>query len=342
MTTARSSLVDVSITRWYHCVSRCVRQAHLMGGDGDRKGWAEVRLEELSGIFAISVAGFGIMDNHLHLLIRIDPEVAENWSAREVVQRWFRLYPPKGKDRKPLTPSQLEELIETRVADTAWAAEIRSRLSSLSWFMKCLKEPLSRLANKADKCRGAFFEGRYKSIAILDTEALLAVNAYIDLNPLAAGLALTPEESEHTSVKARVDHVKALGRIEDLQAAKEGSVAAVRASKSLEDDLWLIPIEDRRNLDSSREGMLTGFTLGNYLLLVDYTGRMLREGKASINAELASILDRIGGSAERVQAMVARMSGERLFGRFIAGSKQTLCSVAERVGVSRLANLSAS
>ena len=68
--------------------------------------------------------------------------------------------------------------------------------------MKCLKEPLSRLVNKAEKCTGAFFEGRYKSIAVLDEEALLAVCAYIDLNPVAAGIARTPEESEHTSVKA--------------------------------------------------------------------------------------------------------------------------------------------
>ena len=57
----------------------------------------------------------------------------------------------------------------------------RERLQSLSWFMKCLKEPLSRLANREEQTRGAFFEGRFKSVAILDEEALLATCASIDL-----------------------------------------------------------------------------------------------------------------------------------------------------------------
>jgi hypothetical protein len=64
--------------------------------------------------------------------------------------------------------------------------------------MKCLKEPLARLANRQDGCTGAFFEGRFKSIAILDQESLLSVAAYIDLNPVAAGIVPLPEQSPHT------------------------------------------------------------------------------------------------------------------------------------------------
>jgi hypothetical protein len=78
--------------------------------------------------------------------------------------------------------------------------------------MKCLKEPLSRLANREENTRGAFFEGRFRSVGILDEESLLAVCAYIDLNPVAAGIAQVPEASEHTSIKERVDHVKGQGR----------------------------------------------------------------------------------------------------------------------------------
>ncbi len=213
MTTARSKLVDVSLSRWYHCISRCVRRAFLLaeGSDtatGDRKAWNERRLKELDAIFAISVGGFSVMDNHLHLLLRIDPEVARNWSAEEVVARWFKLFPPRGTDRKPLSPEKLKELASKRAADALWVATTRDRLGSLSWFMKCLKEPLSRMVNKAEKCTGAFFEGRFKSIAVLDEEALLAVCAYIDLNPVAAGISPTPEASKHTSVKARVEHVR--------------------------------------------------------------------------------------------------------------------------------------
>src|ERR1700733_10888858 len=54
-----------------------------------------------------------------------------------------------------------------------WIATVRGRLQSLSWFMKCLKEPLSRLANRQDKTRGAFFEGRFWSVAVVDDESLI-------------------------------------------------------------------------------------------------------------------------------------------------------------------------
>ena len=61
--------------------------------------------------------------------------------------------------------------------------------------MKCLKEPLSRMANRQDKTRGAFFEARFKSVAVVDEEALLRICVYIDLNPVAAKVAQTPETS---------------------------------------------------------------------------------------------------------------------------------------------------
>ena len=205
--------------------------------------------------------------------------------------------------------------------------------------MKCLKEPLSRMVNRAENCTGAFFKGRFKSIAILDEEALLSVCGYIDLNPVAAGTAAAPEQSDHTSVKARVDHVKVQGRVQDLQAVLVGSVAGSRASKALEEALWLIPIEDRRQLDSQREGMLSGFTLGNYLMLVEYTGRLLREGKASISSELADIFDRLGSSAALWQTRLQKLSGGRGLGRFLSSSRERLREVAQKLGVHHLANL---
>ena len=346
MTIARSQLVDPAISRWYHCISRCVRRAFLLGkggdsGAGDRKKWIENRLKELDAIFAVSVGGFSVLDNHLHLLLRIDPEVAKTWSDLEVVTRWFQLFPPKGTDRKPLPKAKLKALIEQLQKDPKWIRKTREQLSSLSWFMKCLKEPLARMVNREEKCTGAFFEGRFKSIAILDKEALLSVCAYIDLNPVAAGVAKVPEESEYTSVKARVDHVKRQGRQKDLQTARGGSVTGSRAAKKLEETLWLVPIEDRRRFDSHREGMLETFTLGNYLGLVEYTGRLLRDRKATITVEVTDILERIGSSADDWQQRMQRLCGNRLFGRFVASSRERLREMAERLGVSRLANLSA-
>jgi hypothetical protein len=58
--------------------------------------------------------------------------------------------------------------VQSRLKDVAWVAKARERLQSLGWFMKCLKEPLARLANREEQTRGTFFDGRFKSVAILD------------------------------------------------------------------------------------------------------------------------------------------------------------------------------
>src|SRR5580700_9396524 len=107
----------------------------------------------------------------------------------------------------------------------------------------------------------------------------------------------------------------------------------------MEESLWLCPIEDRRRLDSSREGMLEGFPLGNYLLLVDYTGRLFREGKSVISAEVSGILDRLGSSAGSWWSRLEKLSRGRLLGRFFAASRERLRDVARGLGVHHLANL---
>jgi hypothetical protein len=89
MTMARKLLVDVGVTRYYHCISRCVRRAFLCGeGFEHRKQWIEDRLELLAECFAVSVCGFAVMDNNLHVLARLDPNDAKEWSDEEVVRRW--------------------------------------------------------------------------------------------------------------------------------------------------------------------------------------------------------------------------------------------------------------
>jgi hypothetical protein len=305
-------------------------------GPNDRKAWIEIRLQELADIFAVSVGGFSILDNHLHLLIRLDPEVALGWSDEEVVRRWARLFPPR--DRSRLLVGVSEQWIQERLSDAGWVAMARERLKSLSWFMKCLKEPLSRLANRQDQTRGAFFEGRFKSVGILDEESLLAVSAYIDLNPVAAGIVKVPEASPYTSIKTRVDQAKADSRLPDLSAATAGSVAGSVASAGLEESIWLCPIEDRRRLDSSREGMFEGLSLGSYMLVVDYTGRLFRDGKAVISDELASIFERLGSNAAAWRARLESLKEGRRLGRFVAASRAKLREVATQVGMHRLAN----
>ena len=118
-----------------------------------------------------------------------------------------------------------------------------------------------------------------------------------------------------------------------------GSVAGSRAAAGVEESLWLCPIEDRRGLDSTREGMIQGFPLGSYVKLVDYTGRLFRQGKASISAELAGIFERLRVSAQSWHNRMEKLSGDRLLGRFFASTRARLREMGERLGVRHLVNL---
>ncbi len=318
-------------------------------GEGfeDRKRWIEERLETLAGSFAIAVGGFAVMDNHLHVLCRLDPQRAQAWTAQEVVRRWTAIYPPRTVPHDD--PKALQVWIVEQAKDRKRVELWRQRLSNLGWFMKALKEPLSRMANREDGCRGAFWQARYKSIAILDTEALLATCAYIDLNPVAAGIASTPEVSDHTSIRQRVQHVHRQGKLAVLQAARDGSVPGSRAAGRLEQDHWLVPLDDRRTdsdakaqsarVSPTREGMLESFSLGSYLLLVDYTGRLFRQGKARINAAVKEVFDRLGTSGELWTSRIGQMLRSRdLRGCYFAAQPARLQSLAEQRG-KRIVNL---
>ena len=316
MTTARKVLVDLKVTPYYHCISRCVRRAFLCGeGHGHRKQWIEDRLQELAGIFAIDVCGFSIMDNHLHVLLRLAPARAQAMSDLEVAEKWLTLCPPRDSKFRPMKLTRL--LLKSKAEDTAWVAECRRRLSDLGWFMKFLKEPISRRANKEDRCTGAFWEGRFKSIAILDEASLLATCAYIDLNPVAAGIAPTPEKSPHTSIHSRVDHVKAEGKLDKL---REGSPYVSKVQ--LEKDHWLFPIEDKRHSDGSGlAGLLRGISLTGYLQLVDWSSRLVRPGKVRVSEEAPAILDRLQIDAAGWQATLEKlMRSTKKVGSYFGGS----------------------
>jgi REP element-mobilizing transposase RayT len=127
-----------------------------LGGEGfeHRKQWIEDRLETLSHCFAVSVCGFAVLDNHLHVLVRLDPNDAKSWSAEEVVRRWMTVYPRKTAKGEMIEVSQA--WIDDQAKDQKRVEVLRERLASLGWFMKALKEPLARMANKEDKCKGTF------------------------------------------------------------------------------------------------------------------------------------------------------------------------------------------
>ena len=193
----------------YHCFSRCVRRAFLCGYDpltgqnfSHRKKWIVDRLRYLASIFAIEVCAYAVMENHPHSILRTRPDIVALWSDREVATRWTELCPKKHRLKGKPIPS-LEEQIQALVVCPERIAVLRKRLCSLSWFMAQLNEFIARAANKEDKVKGRFWEGRFKCQTLLDDAAIATCMVYVDLNPIRAGVATTPEESDSTSIQER-------------------------------------------------------------------------------------------------------------------------------------------
>lgn len=101
-------------------------------------------------------------------------------------------------------PACVERAIRARLANAEHLDLIRQRLGSISWLMRALNEPIARMANREDGCTGRFWEGRFKCQALLDEQAVLSCMAYVDLNPVRAGMCETLRDSEHTSIPYRL------------------------------------------------------------------------------------------------------------------------------------------
>ncbi len=210
MATRRSDLVNLSETPFYNCVTRCVRQCYLCGYDKNtgqsfehRRGWVEKRTLFLSSVYAIDLCAYAVMSNQVHVVLRVDEKSANSLSMREVLIRWHKLHKGTLLTKSYLAGEALSEAELLSVKRTA--AVYRKRLFSISWFMRDLNEYIARAANAEDECKGRFWEGRFKSQALLDEKALLSCMVYVDLNPIRASLASTPEDSEYTSIKRRIE-----------------------------------------------------------------------------------------------------------------------------------------
>jgi hypothetical protein len=160
------------------------------------------RIKLLCSVYAVELCAYAIMSNHYHVVVRIDAEQVKQWSDLEVARRWLQIFTGPLLIHKFISNAHLTDSEMEHIADllSTW----RDRLADLSWFMRCLNEPIARMANAEDHCTGRFWEGRFKSQALLDARAVLACMAYVDLKPIRAAMARTPEESDYTSIQERI------------------------------------------------------------------------------------------------------------------------------------------
>jgi REP element-mobilizing transposase RayT len=290
MTRPRKALISLADTPYYHITSRCVRRAFLCGVDHysgrnyeHRRQWVVDRIRLLSSLFAIDVCAYAVMNNHYHLVLKLCPGQIEALSDDDVMDRWCALFKGPLLIQRYRDGEDLKSFERTTVSDivNVW----RSKLASISWFMRCLNQPIARQANLEDECTGKFWESRFTSQALKSEEALLSCMAYVDLNPLRAGIAERPETSSHTSIRER------LHREFDLQQAigdqtQCGDLLNFRAPLKP-----LLAFENRLK-NASQVGL--PFDFAEYLALVDWTGRIIRSDKRGhIDNALPPILTRL-------------------------------------------------
>jgi REP element-mobilizing transposase RayT len=299
MTRARKHLVCLNETPYYHVTSRCVRRAFLCGIDRQtgksyehRRAWIEDRIRVLSSLFSIELCAYAIMSNHYHLVVRINPDEPAGWSDDEVLSRWTALFRGPVLVQRHLAGDPLAT-VELDTVRTV-AALYRARLCSLSWFMKCLNEPIARKANAEDSCSGHFWEARFHSQPLYSEPALLAAMAYVDLNPVRASIAATPEDSDYTSIKARLTG--------DSQRTVQRSASNLLECSEINHfqvpPKPLMPFNDNGWADDTGIVTLPMQAL-EYVKLVETSGRLHVHGKrGQIEPALESVLTRLGLSAD--------------------------------------------
>jgi hypothetical protein len=351
MALPRSKYVKEGQEGVYHCFCRCVRRAFLCGYDtltqrdfSHRKTLLVDRLRHLAAIFAIDVCAYAIMENHYHTILRTRPDILATWSDWDVAIRWLTLFPPKDAAVPPA-----DEQIRALANRPERIAELRKRLGSLSWFMGRLNEFIARAANKEDSVKGRFWESRFKCQNLLDDAAIAACMVYVDLNPIRAALAATPEQSDFTSIQERIRawHNEMMPSRSVSGASNQNSQSSSFSQdiQKLEDtnssnaslecipfnplyapsSCWLCPIQS----DSQLRGILP-MTTTEYLDLVDKSGRILRSDKrGAINAGLAPILLRIDSNPEAWIDTVSRFGSKF---RLAAGLVSSLRSFAHQLG----------
>lgn len=353
-----------------HTVQRCVRRAFLTGIDEKsgkdysfRREWIRRRLEALASVFGIDVLTYAIMSNHMHLILRNRPDVVAAWSDKEVAVRWLRVFPGRRIGEQLAEPSESD--VHMLIGQPERLAVVRARLSDISWFMRAVSEPIARLANRQDDCTGRFWEGRFKALRLVDETGLLACAMYVDLNPVRAAMAATPEQSLHTSVYDRIQSdngtlinaaafdlvplgTEAAGEkisktpIDELRPQRDTNRRSP-TGRRIRRDAWLAPLALAKDvlalepqvhgdgLRASDKGFLP-LNWESYLSLLRWTAhRGNDDAVAQVPPKLAGLLSSLGINAGMWRDMVWHF--RKHFGRgSCVGSPSAMVADAERTG----------
>jgi len=314
MARARESLIDLDATPYYHCINRCIRRSYLCGDDrysgnnfDHRRTWLVDRIKFLSSVFLIDIAAYAIMSNHYHLVLKVNREKALSLSDDEVIERWYQLYHGCMLVDRYIAGEKLDSACQFRINEIV--NEWRSRLYDISWFMRNLNEFIARKANSEDNCTGRFWEGRFKSQALLDESAILSCMMYVDLSPIRAEMADSLKESDFTSIQERIKQYQVFQK----QQHKYSEVTVLQQPKQL------------LKFGCSVDKNTIPFTLFDYLELADFSSRLVVPNKRGSVESTPEILNELNIEIDSWINTIRHF--RRQYANF-AGSKSSLIKCA--------------
>ena len=214
----------------YHCVSRVVERRFHFGAVEKEMFVELMRLyEAFSGVHVLS---YCVMSNHFHVLVEVPPRPEENPSDAWLLERVALVQSPASVEmlRVQVAARSGEGVTEEgRLAYEQLRERYFARMWDLGQFMKVLKQRFSRWFNQKHKRKGTLWAGRYNSALVEDGYAARVTAAYIDLNPVRAGMVKDPKDYRWSNYAeavaggglARLGIGRVLERCDDEQSARE-------------------------------------------------------------------------------------------------------------------------
>lgn len=218
----------------YHVVSRIVNRDLVLGEDEKRVLISLMRRYER--FCGVRVLTYCIMGNHFHFLVQVEPRPADADSMTDeaLVERVRRCY---GKEAGTILKNELADMLRDGRTDMHAATRARylKRMWNLSAFVQSVKQRFSIWFNKRNGRKGTLWEERYKSVVALGPEAVASVAAYIDLNPVRAGLVEGPADYEWSGYGEAMSEGRgakhARQRLKEALCEREGSLLSSAEAK---------------------------------------------------------------------------------------------------------------
>lgn len=271
----------------------------------------------------------------MHLVSRTRPEIAKPWSPRDVARRWLTIT-RLAKCMSDELPQPNSKRVNKLVKDKKQIAQLRRRLSSVSWFIGILLENIARRANREDECTGRFFEARFKCRECTDLSSILLGGVYVDLNPTKAGEATGPRTARYTSVFQRLMAERQSSSKSSLSRPDGWMAELTRQPARKADEQLAYKSRTGRRASDMR---ILPISLAERVKLLEWTARRLKSGKRStIPQDLATVLDQLNLNHE---VWVDTVDSYDVLFCHPVGPPDSLARVAERMEVAHLKGTSA-